>query len=250
MFNKLYLTYRNHNGKHIYWTQIGYDCQGSREYRDKAQLAYTHAKSDTIKDFEFKNEEETKAVQRMVNNVFKEWTNKGEYKNMQICINLIQADMINTVIDVIAHKDDDNYLMGVMDSLHNRFTPKLNKGTGRLDKIEYILTNLDKGGTVYLMECANDKYKIGMTHDLNRRFDSLKEDEHYKAISIVDSFHSVDAAYDEAMLHAQCSKYKQNSNGTIRYVQDYGNSELFSKCDEVMEIWNKYKETHKEYSII
>jgi uncharacterized protein YfbU (UPF0304 family) len=100
------------------------------------------------------------------------------------------------------------------------------------------------------MECANDKYKIGMTHDLNRRFDSLKEDEHYKAISIVDSFHSVDAAYDEAMLHAQCSKYKQNSNGTIRYVQDYGNSELFSKCDEVMEIWNKYKETHKEYSII
>ena len=243
MFNKLYLTHRNYNDKHIYWTQIGNDSQRSREYRDKAQLEYTHAKSDTISDFTFKNDKEAIVAQRTVNNVFKEWTNKPDYKNMQIRIDLVQADMINIVTDIINHLDDDNYLISIMDSLHNRFNHKPVTFWDRL-------MNIDKGGIVYLIECENDKYKIGMTKDLNRRFNDLKEDERYKAIGIVDYFMSADASHDEAMLHAQCSNYKQNSNGTVRCVQDHGNSELFSKCDEVMEIWNKYKETHKEYSII
>lgn len=246
MFNKLYLVHRQHNNKDIYWTQIGDDSQYSANYRRKAPFDKKYqinAYFDTISDFTFKNDKEAIVAQRMVNNVFKEWTNKPDYKNMQIRINLIRADMINIVTDIVNHLEDDDYLISIMDSLHNRFNPKPKTA---LDRI----MNIDKAGIVYLIECANDKYKIGMTHDLDRRFNDLKEDERYKAISIVDSFNSKDAAHDEAMLHKLCDMYRQNSNGTINWLQDCLNSELFSKCDEVMEIWNKYKETHKEYSII
>lgn len=237
MFNKLYLVHREHNNKDIYWTQIGDDSQYSANYRRKApfdEKYQINAYFDTISDFAFKNDKEAVVAQRTINNVFKEWTNKGEYKKMQIRINLIQADMINIVTDIVNHLDDDNYLISIMDSLHNRFNPKPKTA---LDRI----MNIDKAGIVYLIECVNDKYKIGMTHDLDRRFNDLKEDERYRAISIVDSFNSEDAAHDEAMLHKLCDMYRQNSNGTINWLQDCLNSELFTKCKEVRNIWNEYK---------
>lgn len=242
MFNKLYLVHRKHNDKDIYWTQIGNDSQYSSDYRKKMQLKYTDSEFDTIKDYGFDDERYTKIAQLTVNGVFKEWTNKPDYKNTQIRIDIMQSDMIDIVTDIINHINDDEYIISIMDRLHDRFNPKPKTFLDRL-------MNLDKGGTIYLMECANDKYKIGMTHNLNRRFNDLKEDERYKAISIIDSFKSEDAAHDEAMLHGLCSKYRRNSNCVINWLQDSLNSELFSKCDEVMEIWNKYKEQHKEYSI-
>ena len=235
MYNKLYLVHRKDDNDDIYWTQIGNDEQRSMEYRKQKQKDYTASEFDNLTDFTFVNARDTKIAQLTVNNVFKEWTNRGNNKNMQITIGLTPEEMKHTVTDIVSHIADDDYIGELMECLHRRFT-QVTKS-----KVLNLLLSLEKEGYVYLLECENNKYKIGMSNNVNRRFSDLQNDEHYKAICIVDSFRSKDASHDEAMLHKLCGSYKQNRNGTINWLQDVGNSEMFSKCDEVLNIWNEYK---------
>lgn len=235
MYNKLYILHRKDNNNDIYWTQIGNDEQYSVEYRKNMQIKYTGSEFDTVKDFKFKDDKYTKIAQLTVNNVFKEWTNRHNYKNMQIEINIAPAEMKSIVTDIVSNMEDDTHLMYIMNTLNGRF--KVNLGNSVLNK----LFNHDREGWIYLIECENDKYKIGMTVDVDRRFNDLKEDVRYRAIRLLDSFHSDDARHDEAMLHKLCDMYKQNSNGMINWLQDACNSEMFNKCEEVRNIWNEYK---------
>jgi len=229
-YNKLYLVYRLHNGNNIYWTETGNDTPYSISRRKGFELDYCGAEFTQIADFEFNTSYEAKSAQLAVNEVFKKWENTYDYKSSQINISIKPTEMIEIVTDIVRHIDDNNYTTDIMNKLIDRFD--LSKWLKGLNS-----------GYVYLMECANNKYKIGKTHCVNERFERLKKDDDYIAIKLVDYFHTTDSGRAEAMLHKLCSKYKESANTEITCPQDRGNSEMFKKCDEVMEIWNKYKES-------
>lgn len=229
-YNKLYLIHRLHNDNNIYWTQTGNDTPYSISKRKGFQLKYCDAEFTQIADFEFNSSYEAKSAQLVVNEVFKNWENTYGYKSSQINIRIEPIEMVEIVTDIVKHIDDSNYTTEIMNKLMDRF-----------DLSKWI-----KGlysGYVYLIECVNDKYKIGKTNCVKERFEKLKEDKRYMPIKIVDYFHTTDSGRAEAMLHKLCSKYKESANTEITCPQDRGNSEMFKKCKEVMEIWNKYKES-------
>ena len=230
MYNKLYI-YKHEpkdtverllHGDKYFWTMCSADTDYCKSYRADMQTKYCGRLLEEIGKIDCKDEKECKSLQLSINTVFKPWTKGGGTK---ITLNI--GDQLFM----------DN-CMGIYNDTYDLYNA--------LSDYEHKLVK----GTVYLVKCANDKLKIGITTDMARRIEDLKKEERNKVTEIIDTFESGDIIKDEAALHVLCSIYKTNGNNVVRYLQDCLNSELFSKCDEVMEIWNKYKETHKEYSII
>lgn len=239
MFNNLYIVHRtDNNNNNIYWTQTGNDSPYSEAKRKEYQRGYCGAEFETILKITLKDGSDAKKLQRIINEIFKQWTNKGNVNYMQISVSLSPNKFIQAVRGIYDCMNDDDKLNAIQEHLADELSVK---GSG-------LLTKLIAGtevGTIYLIKCANDKLKIGKTSNLQARFEQLKECEAVKAIEIVDSFRTETMSRDEARLQRLCSKYKRNSNGEIKELQSIGNSELYDNCKEVIDIWNKYKETNR-----
>lgn len=241
MFNKLYIVYREDNGKHIYWTLIGNDSQRSKDYRNQAQLKYCNATFTDLTEFTFNSDKETKETQLLINELFKPWTNKNEYKAMQICINKNMTEFAELVKEIVDNRKDDEYIDRIAGRLLDEYIMSSSFKIGHTRIYESC-----EQGYIYLIKCANNKLKIGKTNDLARRFEELKKCPKVMAIEILDKFNTRCMSKDEAKLHSLCSKYKCSANEEIKYLQSIGNSELFEDCKEVIDIWNKYKEVNND----
>lgn len=238
IYNKLYIEHRVDNNHNIYWTVQGNDSEISTKYRKEKTLKYCNAEFNVIASFEFKDDIEAKLCQLLLNDMFKAYTNIGNYKSMQICISKKPEEFIELAKEIAGNRHNDSKLEEIFEDICKEYD---NSHSYRVGKVK--LYESSEQGSIYLVKCVNDKLKIGKTNDLQRRFNQLKECNSVKAIEIIDSFNTYCMSLDEARLHFKCRKYKCNSNGSVNYLQDKGNSELFEDCEEVMEIWNKYKES-------
>lgn len=225
MYNILYLWRRpvdykcmfGDNSKDFFWTTTTNDSV-SEEKKKKFQKEQLGITLDLIGKIECKDGLECKLLQESINYVFKPWITR----KCRIAIDMDNKEFIDIARHIYISEDDEY----IVNELICRYKHPI------------------ESGTVYLVKCANNKIKIGKTgRSVESRFEELKEEERNQAIEILDKFHSNDTALDEARLHLQCSKYKANGNGKFTCLQDHGNSELFEYCEEVMEIWNKYKES-------
>ena len=236
MFNKLYIVHREHNGNNIYWTQTGNDGEWSKERRKQFQLNYCKATFTNLIEFTFKDDKEAKETQLLINELFKQWTNKNDYKSMQICINKNINEFTELVKEIVDNRNDNEHINEITERLLDEYDNSSSIKLGRIRLYESC-----EQGYIYLIKCANNKLKIGKTNDLTRRFEELKNSSKVMAIEIIDKFNTRCMSKDEARLHSLCHKYKCDSNGNITCPQDRGNSELFEDCKEVIDIWNKYK---------
>ena len=236
MFNKLYIVHREDNGNNIYWTLIGNDSQRSKDYRKQAQLKYCNAEFTDLIEFTFKDDKETKETQLLINELLKPWTNKNNYKSMQICIKKSVNEFTELVKEIVDNRMDSDRINEITERLIEEYENISFYKIGRIKLYESC-----EQGYIYLIKCANNKLKIGKTNDLRRRFEELKNSPKVMAIEIIDKFNTRCMSKDEAKLHSLCHKYKCNANEDIKYLQSIGNSELFDDCKEVIDIWNKYK---------
>lgn len=236
IYNILYILHRKEGNTNIYWTQTGNESQHSKDLRKQWELEYCGAEFEQIARCSFKaGGEEAKKAQLLVNETFKKWTNIGLLNNMQISINKEPDEFVSIVKEILDNRNDEDKLNEIQKRLIDN---EYNKNFG-LDK---YLEMQDKG-YIYLIRCANNKLKIGYTCNVCRRLEQLRQNTKVQALELVDSFSTDTMSKDEALLHRLCSKYKCDSNGEITCLQDHGNSELFEDCKEVIDIWNKYKET-------
>ena len=200
-----------------FWTMCSADTEYCRtEYRPKAQIKYCGELLEEIAKIECKDSVECKVLQLNINQAFKAWTKGG---GMKIFIDIDDESFIN---------DCKNIAQGIGD-------------------VDYIMSKYNhsaKNGIVYLAKCMNNKLKIGITTDINRRREDLKQEERNQVIDIIDTFESTDITRDEAKLHELCDSYKTNSNKEVTWLQEYGNSELFKDCQDVINIWREYKVNH------
>lgn len=196
-----------------FWTMCSNDTEYCKSYREKAQIKYCGEILEEIAKIECKDPKECKELQLTINQVFKAWTKGG---GMKIFMDIDDESFIN---------DCKNIAQGI----------------GDVDSIMSKYSHSAKKGTVYLAKCMNDKLKIGITTDINRRREDLKQEERNQVIDIIDTFESSDITRDEAKLHELCDSYKANSNKEVTWLQDCGNSELFKDCQEVINIWSEYK---------
>lgn len=200
-----------------FWTMCSADTEYCRtEYRPKAQIKYCGEILEEIAKIECKDDKECKVLQLNINQAFKAWTKGG---GMKIFIDIDDESFIN---------DCKNIAQGI----------------GDVDSIMSKYNHSAKNGTVYLAKCMNNKLKIGITTDINRRKEDLKQEERNQVIDIIDTFESTDITQDEAKLHELCDSYKTNSNKEVTWLQEYGNSELFKDCQDVINIWREYKVNH------
>lgn len=200
-----------------FWTMCSADTEYCRtEYRPKAQIKYCGEILEEIAKIECKDDKECKVLQLNINQAFKAWTKGG---GMKIFIDIDDESFIN---------DCKNIAQGI----------------GNVDSIMSKYNHSAKKGTVYLAKCMNNKLKIGITTDINRRKEDLKQEERNQVIDIIDTFESTDITQDEAKLHELCDSYKTNSNKEVTWLQEYGNSELFKDCQDVINIWREYKVNH------
>lgn len=198
-----------------FWTMCSADTDYcNKVYRPKMQLKYCKEELVEIDHIQCKSAEDCKKLQLSINMIFKAWTKGG---GMKIFLDI----------------DDDQFISHCHD---------IAKGLVDVDDIMHKYSRNKVSGTVYLAKCVNNKLKIGITTNLDKRREELKQEERNQVIDIIDTFESTNIAYDEAKLHELCDYYKTNSNKEVKCLQDCGNSELFEDCKEVMEIWNKYKE--------
>lgn len=196
-----------------FWTMCSNDTEYCKSYREKAQIKYCGETLEEIAKIECKDAKECKELQLTINQVFKVWTKGG---GMKIFMDIDDESFIN---------DCNNIAQGI----------------GDVDSIMSKYSHSAKKGTVYLAKCMNDKLKIGITTDINRRREDLKQEERNQVIDIIDTFESTDITRDEAKLHELCDSYKANSNKEVTWLQDCGNSELFKDCQDVINIWSEYK---------
>lgn len=196
-----------------FWTMCSNDTEYCKSYREKAQIKYCGETLEEIAKIECKDAKECKELQLTINQVFKAWTKGG---GMKIFMDIEDESFIN---------DCNNIAQGI----------------GDVDSIMSKYSHSTKKGTVYLAKCVNNKLKIGITTDINRRREDLKQEERNQVIDIIDTFESTDITRDEAKLHELCDSYKANSNKEVTWLQDCGNSELFKDCQEVINIWSEYK---------
>lgn len=201
-----------------FWTMCSADSDYCKKYRDKEQLARCNQHLIEIGKVVCTDGGECSMFQKQVNEVFKAWTNGG---GMQIKIDMTTEDFVSTVNAIYNNKDN---LLPIM--------------TGLLKNYKHPV----RSGKVYLVRCKNNKLKIGTASNIMERFEQLKLEENNQAESIIDMFDSKDTPYDEAMLHLLCEDYKTNGNKKVTCMQAFCNSELFENRQEVIEIWNKYKE--------
>lgn len=221
MFNKLYIykhepknvVERIMHGDKYFWTMCSADTDYCKNYRNDMQTKYCGTLLEEIGMIDCKDDKECKSLQLSINTVFKPWTKGGE---MKITLNINDSLFMDNC-------------MGIYNDTYDLYRA-LNDYPHKLVK-----------GTVYLVKCANDKLKIGITTDMTRRIEGLKKEERNKVTEIIDTFESEDIVKDEAALHLLCSYYRENGNNGVKCLQGCLNSELFSKCEEVMNIWNKYK---------
>lgn len=204
------------NAKDFFWTMTTNDSV-SEEKKLSMQRAYLGITLDLLDKIVCKDRIECKALQESVNYVFKPWITK----TCRISIDMTNDEFINIVKRIYSNES--------MQAISNEL----------ICKYKHPI----ESGTIYLVKCANNKVKIGKTaKSINKRLEELKVEERNQATEILDTFESTDTALDEANLHLQCSDYKADSNKPIRWLQDHGNSELFHNRQEVIDIWNKYKE--------
>lgn len=196
-----------------FWTMCSDDTEYCKSYRDKAQVKYCGALLEEIGKIECKDSEECKTLQLNINSTFKPWTRGG---GMKITLDI----------------DDSLFMKNCMGIYNNTYG------------LEDALSDYGRSktsGTVYLARCVNGKLKIGISTNMDRRKEDLKNEERNQVIDIVDTFESDDINKDEAVLHELCASYKANGNNGVRWLQECGNSELFTECNEVINIWNEYK---------
>ena len=201
-----------------FWTICSADTDYCKEYRSKMQLKYCKEELVEIDHIQCKNAAECKKLQLSINMIFKAWTKGG---GMKIFLDIDDAQFIVHCHDIARGQVD------IDDIMHKYACNKVS-------------------GVVYLAKCVNNKLKIGITTNLDKRKEDLKNEERNQVIDIIDTFESKDIKADEAKLHKSCELYKANSNGGVKYLQDCGNSELFDDCQEVIDIWNKYKDNVTE----
>lgn len=205
-------------GDKYFWTMCSADSDYCKKYRDKEQLNRFGQQLIEIGKITCKDSGECAMLQKQVNEVFKVWTNGG---GMKITVDMTPEDFIS-IINAIYNKSNMLSLM-----------------TELLQKYKHPT----RSGKVYLVRCKNNKLKIGTASNVVERFEQLKLEENNQAESLIDTFDSKDTPYDEAMLHLLCEDYKTNGNKKVTCMQAFCNSELFENRPEVIEIWNKYKET-------
>lgn len=221
MYNKLYIykhepknvVERIMNGDKYFWTMISADTEYCKNYRNDMQTKYCGNLLEEIGKIDCKDEKECKLLQLSINTVFKPWTKGGGTK---ITLNISDSLFIDNC-------------MGIYNDTYDLYSA-LNDYSHKLVK-----------GTVYLVKCANDKLKIGITTDMTRRIEDLKKEERNQVTEIIDTFKSEDTIKDEAVLHLLCSYYKESGNNGVKCLQEACNSELYTDCEEVRNIWNEYK---------
>lgn len=224
LYNKLYILHNNHQyWKHSYWTQIGNDYDKSITYRSEQRELRNFKRYNEIYTMEFETAEECKRMQLTVNEVFKIWTANSEQMAIWIGVDTL---LFTKILDYIkSNIDNTDVLETLMINLYNKY-------------------EAPKGyGTVYLVKCINDKLKIGESNDFKHRWPQLQEEKQNQAIEIIDTFNTSNRYYDEAILQLKCRKYKADGNKErTNCHQSKYLSELFNNCQEVIDIWNKYKE--------
>lgn len=196
-----------------FWTTCSADTEYCKSYRDKMQVQRCQARLEEIGKIVCKDQQECKALQLSINSVFKPWTRGG---GMKITLNADDSSFIDNCRGIYNNTYD---LYNALDDYEHR-------------KVK---------GIVYLARCANGKLKIGISTNMDRRKEDLKNEERNRVIDIVDTFESDDINKEEAVLHELCASYKANGNNGVRWLQECGNSELFTECNEVINIWNEYK---------
>lgn len=205
-----------HNSKHFFWTMCSGDSDYCANYRITNQRKYIGMKLDEITKIDCKDEMDCKNLQLSINTVFKPWAGK----QMRLIIDMTDDDFIN-IVNRIYNNEDMHMLTSEL-----------------ISKYEHPI----KSGWVYLVKCANNKLKIGVTErEFESRFEELKNEERNQAIEAIEVRHSNDILLEEAELHLLCSEFKVNGNAEVTWLQEYGNSELFKDCQDVINIWREYK---------
>lgn len=225
-YNTLYI-YRNKRyaspimklmNKPYFWTICSADTKYCKDYRTRMQLKYCKEELEEIGSIKCNSAEDCKKLQLSINMVFKAWTKGG---GMKIFLDIPDSQFIGHCSDIARGLVDTNDM---------------------LKKYDYNKTK----GIVYLAMCANNKLKIGITTNIDKRIEELKHEIRNQALNIIDTFESDDIYADEARLHQLCEEYKANGNSQVKWLQECGNSELFHSCREVIVIWNKYKDNVTE----
>jgi hypothetical protein len=230
-YKYLFVFIKECDGYNLYWTMCGDYTDRSIEYRlpnNKMRIQYGTSSFNELSVIECRDEDEAVDLQRSMNEIFKLWQNGG---GSIIKINMKPETFIECLKAIHKVMNDNNKM---------------------LDLFNYVATKYERynkySGYVYFIKCENNKLKIGETGDLDYRWYCLKLEEQNKALDIIDTISVSDRKFVEAKLHILCRDYKTDGNKERTNCKERRKlSELFTNCEDVINIWNNYWESYKEF---